>query len=53
MDYRRQAALRTYEGSEGLKGLRDEGCCECGIVDVQLAYFPLLLLRGTVPLRLW
>lgn len=39
--------------SEGNGSLRDGGCFKGGIVDVRFAYFPLLLLRGTVPFQLW
>lgn len=39
--------------SEGNGSLRDGGCLKWGIVDVRFAYFPLLLLRGTVPFQLW
>lgn len=39
--------------SQGNGSLRDGGCFKWGIVDVRFAYFPLLLLRGTVPFQLW
>lgn len=40
-------------GGGGWGGMRDGDCCKCGIVDVWLAYFSLLLLRGTAPFPLW
>lgn len=39
--------------SEGNGSLRDGGCLKWGIADVRFAYFPLLLLRGTVSFQLW
>lgn len=40
-------------GPSGRERLRDGVGCKCGRVDVWLAYFSLLLLRGTVPFPLW